>query len=243
VIFQVDGCNVDPHEITSYPDEVRAKYFEICRKRLTCFEGMDLERRELEASLVLADVSKPKLEIYNGKIMLAPVRCNEIAAIMSERIVRKITAKTSGKIKPRSLAVVIYDTDTPYTYHKIMGYGGNKDSPVFPGLTVLGASGTIDAFRWLYSYRLSLIAQKMQKGSLYSEVHRRFIPFVFFGVLVPRDAEILLDMNSLHRLRYRGNFSPDIEFSYLVKGLSEYTAEASGGVSWEYFRNQHQIFH
>ena len=122
--------------------------------------------------------------------------------------------------------MTIYDTDTPYAYHEIMGYTSDNLSPVLPGLTLLGTSGTIDAFRWLYAYRVSLIAQKIQKGSLYSEVHRRFKPFVFFGVLIPRDAEILLDMNNLHRLRYKGNFSPNLEFSYLMSDLIKNSSEA-----------------
>ncbi|MFH0771693.1 MAG: hypothetical protein V1933_03650 [Candidatus Omnitrophota bacterium] len=222
VVFKVNGHMVDPHEITSYPDNIRRAYFKECLKNIDVFRGLDLEQRELESSLVLADISKPKIERYKDRIILAPIRCNEIAAALSENITARIIEKTAGKIRPKSLAVVIYDTDTPYTYHNIMGYSGNLSAPALPGLIVLGSSGTIDAFRWLYSYRVSLIAQKMMKGSLYSEVHQRFVPFVFFGVLVPRDAEILLDMKNLHRLRYRGNIAPDIEWACLVKNYLEY---------------------
>jgi len=60
------------------------------------------------------------------------------------------------------------------------------------------------------------------KSSLYSEVERKFIPFVYFGVLVERDAEILLDLDKLGALRYRGNISPEIEFSYLVQKLTNH---------------------
>ncbi len=42
------------------------------------------------------------------------------------------------------------------------------------------------------------------------------LPFIFFGVLVWRDAEILLEMENLSKLRYRGNISPDLEFGYLM---------------------------
>ena len=59
------------------------------------------------------------------------------------------------------------------------------------------------------------------KSSLYSEVHRAFMPFVFFGVLVERDAEILIDLNCLDQLRYRGNLSPYIEYSYLLPELED----------------------
>ncbi len=236
IIFEVDGHCVDPHEITSYPQDVRDSYFMECRKRICCFEGMELERNELEASLVLADISKPKLDKYKEKILLAPVRCNEIAALLSERITEKIREKTSGGINPKSLSITIYDTDTPYTYHEVMGYGLSSFSPILPGLTILGASGTIDAFKWLYAYRVSLISQKIQKGSLYSEVHREFMPFVYFGVLVPRDADILLDMKNLHRLRYRGNFSPELEFAYMVPGLYTEAERDLQDSSWEKFR-------
>jgi len=217
VVFKIGEHTVDPHEITSYPDEVRNEYFEKCMKHINVFGDLDLEQKEFESSLVLADISKPKIEKYKEKIILAPLRCNEIAAILSEAVTKRIREKTSGKINPRGLTVVIYDTDTPYTYHKIMGYRQDPSLPVLPGLVVLGSSGTIDAFRWLYAYRVSLIAQKIMKGSLYSEVHRQFIPFIFFGVLVPRDAEILLNMNNLHRLRYKGNIDPNLEFYYLVQ--------------------------
>jgi hypothetical protein len=239
VIFEVDGYCVDPHEITSYPHEVREAYFDKCKKKVDCFNGLDLEQNELEASLVLADISKPKIDKYEDKILLAPVRCNEIAALLAEKVADKIREKSSGRIQPRSLAVVIYDTDTPYTYHEVMGYNNFEISQVLPGLTVLGASGTIGAFRWLYTYRLSLIAQKMQKGSIYSEVHRRFIPFTFFGVLVPRDAEILLDMDNLHRLRYKGNLSPDMEFLYMVSALHKNRTKAPTPLFWKEFRKKH----
>ena len=105
--------------------------------------------------------------------------------------------------------------------------------------TILGASGTADALRWLYTYRLSLIAQKIQKGSLYSEVHRRFMPFTFFGVLVPRDAEILLDMDNLHRLRYKGNLSPDLEFSCLISALHKDRGTTPTSLLWKEFRRNH----
>ena len=121
-----------------------------------------------------------------------------------------------------NMNILIYDTDTPYTYHHLLGCNGRSDMPILPGLTIMGSSGTIDAFRWLYCYRVSLISQKIQKSSLYSEAHGEFIPFVYYGVLVPRDAEILLDMSNLDTLRYRGNLSPEIEFSYLVPSLAKY---------------------
>ena len=120
-----------------------------------------------------------------------------------------------------------------------MGYNEYHISPVLPGLTILGASGTADALRWLYTYRLSLIAQKIQKGSLYSEVHRRFMPFTFFGVLVPRDAEILLDMDNLHRLRYKGNLSPDLEFSCLISALHKDRGTTPTSLFWKEFRRNH----
>jgi hypothetical protein len=196
----------------------------------------------LESSLILSDISKPKIEDYKDKILLAPVRCNEIAAVLSEHIVEKITEKTSGKIRPKGLAVVIYDTDTPYTYHEMMGYSRRSLSPVLPGLTVLGTSGTVDAFRWLYAYRLSLIAQKVQKGSLYSEVQRCFMPFMFFGVLVWRDAEILLDLQNLSRLRYRGNLSPDLEFAYLMPTLYRDNEQGDqSAFSWDKFKEKHLL--
>ena len=239
VIFSVDGHCVDPHEITSYPKDIRDSYFMECKKRISCFDGMELKRNELEASLVLADISKPKLDKYKGKILLAPIRCNEIAALLSERVAERIREKTSGKINPRSLSITIYDTDTPYTYHEVMGYGSCSFSPTLPGLTILGSSGTIDSFKWLYAYRVSLISQKIQKGSLYSEVHREFMPFVFFGVLVPRDADILLDMNNLHRLRYRGNFSPELEFAYLVPRLYVEEERNLPDYSWDQFRSRY----
>ena len=241
VIFEVNGYSVDPHEITSYPQKIRKAYFHKCRNKIECFTDLNLEQKEFESSLVLADISKPKINKYRDKMMLAPIRCNEIAAVLSERVVERIKEKTSGRIKPRSLTVVIYDTDTPYTYHQVMEFNCHIHSPVLPGLTILGSSGTIDAFRWLYAYRVSLIAQKIQKSSLYSQVHRCFKPFVFFGVLVPRDAEILLDMDNLHRLRYKGNFSPDIEFSYLIPKLCWDRMEISSPFSWEQFRKEHFI--
>jgi hypothetical protein len=154
-------------------------------------------------------------------------------------VIDQIVERTSGRIRPKSLAVIIYDTDTPYTYHDIMGYGVANLAPVLPGLTVLGTSGTIDAFRWLYTYRVSLISQKIQKGSVYSEVQRRFMPFVFFGVLVWRDAEILLDMENLSRLRYRGNLAPDLEFAYMISDLHEMGSRGTSDFSWDRFRKNH----
>ena len=222
VVCRVAGHLIDPHEIIASPAEVREAYFSEVTRRLDCFEGLDVRREELEASLILADISKPRLEQYRSRLLLAPIRCNEIAALFARRLAQRIRRLTDGRISPSSLAVVIYDTDTPYTYHHLLGCNGDPLAPVLPGLTVLGSSGTIDAFRWLYAYRVSLIAQKMQKGSLYSEVHRRYIPFVYYGVLVPRDAAILLDLTRLDRLRYRGNLSPRLEFACLLPSLDEY---------------------
>jgi len=242
VVLKIGPYTVDPHEITSFPDDVRHEYFEKCLKHINVFGDINLEQREMESSLVLADISKPKMKEYKDKIILAPVRCNEIASILSDGITSRIREKTAGKINPRSLAVVIYDTDTPYTYHRIMGYCGNGLSLILPGLTILGTSGTIEAFRWLYAYRVSLIAQKMMKGSLYSEVHRHFVPFVFFGVLVPRDAEILLDMENLHRLRYRGNLNPELECAYLIPGVLNAINHCGSQVfSWEDFEKKHLL--
>lgn len=220
VVFDVAGVRVDPHEILRYPNDIREEYFEESKKRIGCFDALDLTREELEASLALADISKPRLESLKGQILLAPPRCNELAALMAGHVGDRIREKTGGRIAPKSLAVVIYDSDTPYTYHRICSENGGSPSPVLPGITVLGSSGSISSFRWLYAYRVSLVAQKIMKGSLYSEVHRKFIPFVFFGVLVPRDAEILLEMDHLNLLRYRGNLSPQIEFAYLVPELA-----------------------
>ena len=227
VVFKVGDYLVDPHEITSYPHEVRQEYFQQVIEKIDCFGQMGLRREEVESSLILADISKPHLEKYKSQIFLAPIRCNEIAAVMARRVKRLIREKTSDKINIKSLEIVIYDTDTPYTYHHLLGGNNNPLSPALPGLIVLGSSGTIDAFRWLYAYRASLIAQKIQKSSLYSEAHRKFIPFVFFGVLVPRDAEILLEMANLDRLRYRGNISPQIEFCYLLPTIADYFQQTS----------------
>jgi hypothetical protein len=241
VIFDIGGCTVDPHEITSYPTEVREEYFGKCRETVECFNGLELERKELEASLALADISKPKILKYKDKIMLAPIRCNEIATLVSKGVVEKIIEKTSGRIRPKSMTVVIYDTDTPYTYHEIMGFTNRALSPALPGLVVLGSSGTIEAFRWLYTYRVSLITQKIQKGSLFSQVKKSFIPFVFFGVLVWRDAEILLDMNNLSMLRYRGNLAPDLEFAYLTPTLYKRASCSEINLSWDSFEKKHFV--
>lgn len=219
IVFEQDGIRVDPHEITSYPPSVREAYFAKCLTHVDCFEEMDLKQHEFEQSLVLADISKPKLSRYHNKLILGPVRCNEIAALISRNVVKRIHDKTSGRISPRSMQVGIYDSDTPYTYHVVSGWVGRETAPVLPGITLLGTSGSVSAFRWLYFYRMALIAQKLMKSSLYSEVAREFMPFVFFGVLVPRDAEILLDMNRLSELRYRGQLSPEIEFFNLVPNL------------------------
>ncbi|MFA6078163.1 MAG: hypothetical protein WC779_00230 [Candidatus Omnitrophota bacterium] len=241
VVFDIKGRSVDPHEIMSYPEDIRQEYFRKCVKSIDAFSGIDMEQRELESSLVLADISKPKIKKYKDKIILAPIRCNEIAAIFSARVTKLIIEKTSGKISPKSLSVIIYDTDTPYTYHKIMGYRRDGVSPVLPGLIVMGSSGTIDAFRWMYAYRVSLIAQKIMKSSLYSQIHKSFIPFVFFGVLVPRDAEILLDMSKLHMLRYRGNMDPEIEFCYILEDYLKSIEGHSRDISWEDFSKKHLI--
>lgn len=222
VILKVGGYNVDPHQIITYPTEIRAEYFATVAKNLECFDGIELSREEVESSLILADISKPKIEKYKSRIILAPFRCNEIAAVMAKRVKDLIIEKTQGRISPPSLNILIFDTDTPYTYHHLIGCNGHAGMPILPGLTIMGSSGTIDAFKWLYCYRVSLISQKIQKSSLYSEAHRKFIPFVYYGVLVPRDAEILLDMSSLDKLRYRGNLSPQMEFNYLVPSLAEY---------------------
>jgi len=166
VVFKVGDYLVDPHEITSYPHEVRQEYFQQVIEKIDCFGQMGLRREEVESSLILADISKPHLEKYKSQIFLAPIRCNEIAAVMARRVKRLIREKTSDKINIKSLEIVIYDTDTPYTYHHLLGGNNNPLSPALPGLIVLGSSGTIDAFRWLYAYRASLIAQKIQKSSL-----------------------------------------------------------------------------
>ncbi|MBF0298310.1 MAG: hypothetical protein HQK51_06295 [Oligoflexia bacterium] len=239
LLFKIDGYDIDPHELTSYPTEIREQYFKKCKPKIKCFEGMNLTRREFESSLVLADISKPKIEKYKNKLLLAPVKCNEIAALLSRSVVEKIKQKSGGKINPKGLEVVIYDSDTPYTYHEIMGYQDLTIPTVLPGLTILGCSGTIDAFRWLYAYRTSLIGQKIQKGSIYSQVHQRFIPFVFMGVLVMRDADILLDMNKLSYLRYKGNISPDIEFLYLMKRIYSENQSLFKNFSFEHFCKEH----
>lgn len=227
VVFRVRDVLVDPHEIISYPQEIRTEYFAAIKKKIKCFSNLDMKQEELESSLILSDISKPRIERYRNHILLAPIRCNEIATLMAGNIKKRIIEKTGGRVNPKSLAVVIYDTDTPFTYNHIQGGNDNPLFPVFPGLTVLGASGTINALRWLYIYRLSLIAQKIMKSSLYSEVHRKFIPFVFFGVLVPRDADILLDLSNLDRLRYRGNISAQMEYLYLLPDINNYLNRSS----------------
>ena len=63
------------------------------------------------------------------------------------------------------------------------------------------------------------------KSSLYSEHANRFIPFVFFGVLVERDADILLDLERLSLLRYRGDISPYLEFCYLLPKIDKQIRE------------------
>lgn len=236
VVFKIGGKTIDPHEILTYPQELRQRYFEAAKKRIDCFADCGITQQELESSLVLADISKPRIEEYADHLLLAPFRCNEIAAVLSSRVRDLIEAKSKGKIKPRSLAIIIYDSDTPYAYHHLMGHNGRDAAPILPGLTVLGSSGTIDALRWLYLYRISLVGQKIMKSSLYSEVHKRFMPFVYYGVLVQRDADILLQMGDLGRLRYRGNIDPAIEFHYLLDSLVEYrkngrAADVPGNVS------------
>ncbi len=222
VVFKVEGHLVDPHEIASYPAGIRKQYFKKASAKITCFKSIDITQKELESSLILADISKPKLAQLKDNIILAPIRCNEIASILAKRVRELIISKTKGRISPKSLAVVIFDTDTPYTYQSLSASCAYDFIPVLPGLTLMGTSGTIDAFRWLYAYRISLIGQKIMKSSLYSQVHRRFIPFVFFGVLVPRDADILLESDNLDQLRYRGNIDSTIEFFYIIPAMREY---------------------
>lgn len=226
LLARIAGKEIDPHEITSYSVDLRRRYFEDIHKRIGCFGGMRLSRREFESSLALADVSKPNMQCYKHKALLGPVRCNEIACLMARGIKGLIRQKSKGRITPRSFEVVIYDTDTPYTYHYIMGFNGRPEAPCLPGLTVLGASGSCDAFRWLYTYRVSLIAQKVMRGSLYSQVKSSFVPFVFMGVLVPRDAQILIDMERLDLLRYPGNIAADTEFAWLAQDLMKYLGKA-----------------
>ena len=226
VVFPVDGVLIDPHEITSYPAELREAYFIEAQKRIDCYADFPLDRREFEQSLALADISKPRIERYRDQLLLGPIRCNEIAALLARRVAGRVRDLSRGRIAPRSLMVTIYDTDTPYTYHRLSGHAGLAAAPVLPGLTVLGSSGSIDAFRWLYSYRVSLLAQKIQKSSLWSQVERRFIPFVYFGVLVERDAEILLDLDRLDLLRYPGMLSPPIEYAWLIPGLDDAESES-----------------
>ncbi len=226
IIFEVDGIEVDPHEILSYSSEIRERYFSICKKNIACFKDLAITQQEFEESLVLSDISKPKIEKYSGKLILGPIRCNEICAAMSNNITSLIRKKTDGRISPRSLMVSIYDSDTPYTYHKLAGWNGQQLAPTLPGITLLGSSGSISAFRWTYLYRSALIAQKIMKSSLYSETKGRFFPFVFFGVLVERDANILLDLDELGLLRYNGNISPAIEYSYIIPKLNYYISEA-----------------
>lgn len=227
VVFEVDGVVVDPHEIMSYSSEIRAAYFHACRDQIDCFIGSNLSQTDFEKSLVLGDISKPKIDRYKGKVMLGSVLNNEIAAVLSSRVTALIREATNGRISPRSLMVCIYDTDTPYTFHQVAGYFNEQMAPILPGLTLLGSSGSCDAFRWLYIYRCSLIAQKIMKGSLYSEHTRKFMPFVFFGVLVERDADILLDLDRLSLLRYRGDISPYLEFCYLLPKLNKQFKEVS----------------
>ena len=231
--FDVDGVTVDPHEITSYSSEVREKYFKTVVSRIHCFGDVQFLQEELEASLILADISKPKIEKYKSQFLLAPIRCNELATVLSQRVTALIKKKTSGRISPRSLNVVIYDTDTPYTYHQLLGCNTSRIAPILPGLTVLGSSGSIDSFKWLYSYRISLIAQKLQKSSLYSESCSTYLPFVFFGVLVPRDADILLDLGRLGLLRYRGCIDPEIEFLYIFSDIYAFIKESTTNIDLE----------
>lgn len=240
VLFDVDGHHIDPHEITSYPEHIRKAYFEQCMKRLTCFDGIKLDREELEATLVLSDISKPKIEKYADQLMLAPVKCNEICAYISNTVLEMVRSTSNGKINPPGLATVIYDTDTPYTYYRIINQPPAGPVPLMPGLCILGSSGTPRALRWLYTYRLSLLSQKIMKGSLYSQVHSKFVPAVFYGVLVPRDAEILLDEPRLHYLRYKGNMNPANEFYNLVPGLAEGLGQAPE-FSKSAFLQQHGI--
>ena len=54
---------------------------------------------------------------------------------------------------------------------------------------------------------------------------------MFYGVLVERDAEILLDLDNLGKLRYPGMISPSLEYSYLLPKLNNYLAETSVSVS------------
>jgi hypothetical protein len=221
VVFEVDGQQVDPHEILSYPALVREAYFKQCRTKIDCFSDLNITQTEFESSLVLADISKPKIDHYKNQLLLTPIRCNEICCILSNNIARRIREQTQGRINIKSLSVTIYDTDSPYTFHQIEHHLDSPFAPVLPGLVIQGSSGTIDAFRWLYAYRISLISQKMMKGSLHSQVQGSFIPFIFFGVLVPRDANILLDMSKLNLLRYKGNLSPQIEYLYLLSKLKD----------------------
>lgn len=227
LVVDIDRIRVDPHEITSYPSEIREEYFNQTKSNIICLQNLDLSQQEFESSLALSDVSKPNMQRYKNKGLLGPVRCNEIAALMAKHVKKLIQKKTKQRIMPRGLEVVIYDTDTPYTYHHIMGHSGNPDAPCLPGLSLLGVSGSIDAFRWLYAYRVSLISQKIMKGSLCSQVKSSFIPIVFMGVLVPRDAQILIDLDRLDLVRYKGNLSPKVEFAYMANDILNYIHKGS----------------
>lgn len=230
IIFRVENQLIDPHEILAYDEEVRKKYFAACKERISCFEGISLSRDEFEESLILADISKPALPELKNKLILGPIKCNEICAELAKQVNKRIREKSNHVIRPEGLMVTIYDSDTPYTYYRVENMLGNPKAPLFPGLVVLGCSGSIDAFRWLYAYRVSLIAQKIQKGSLYSGSVNEYIPFVFFGVLVPRDAEILLELKNLDLLRYRGNLSAEIEYMYQYKQALQNLAHSGGAV-------------
>ncbi|HNX90780.1 MAG TPA: hypothetical protein PKG81_02875, partial [Candidatus Omnitrophota bacterium] len=76
LVVDIEGDAIDPHEITSYPAEIREKYFNSVRPGIECLSDMNISRQEFEASLILADVSKPKIQKYKGKALLGPIKCN-----------------------------------------------------------------------------------------------------------------------------------------------------------------------
>ena len=81
------------------------------------------------------------------------------------------------------------------------------------------------------------------KGSIYSQVQGKFVPFVLFGVLVPRDADILLNMNQLNLLRYRGNVSPEIEYLYLIEQIKDQIATDKSSNFNDEFEQRVSILH
>lgn len=172
--------------------------------------------------LALADSCHAE-NMKESSYVFPPGDFNQVLCEIGERT-RQRVARRCGRdrsfVGSGPILLLSGDTDNPYRCGPPLSPGYAAGAPFTPGLTLVGATGSMADMNVLTIFRLAMVAQLLRGNVLHSRATGSYRPFTMFGMGTPRDiASGFLNVSGLSGLRYPGLIDMQAEFMALKSKL------------------------